>query len=418
MLESIRHYAHNKLVEAGEAAQLHDRHAEYYADYMSEAEPHLLGPEMAPWLKRLRTEIDNLRAAIQWSLETKPEMVLRLLAPVAAGGGGILNTAETRRWLEEALECIKESPEKDIKFTASDLALQARAYYFLAAICFGLGDNAASRAAAEHSIALARQVGATRELASGLQFLSLAAAFSGDLETALSSAHEAIAVSRQNDHQWELSVSLSALSGIYTYTSGDLDQARSCAQEGLQIAQETGNPWLIGLNERSLARVAAKQGNIQEAQLYYEHSMKLFEEQGNQAFVIVTRSDLGHFLRKQGEYQAARNIYQQTIREWFEHGSRPAIAHQLECFAYIASAQDEPIRAAKLLGTAESLRAASNSFRMGEEQQEYEQAVAQLLEQLDERDFQAALNAGRLMNIEQAIAFALAENEKEGSHAH
>jgi tetratricopeptide (TPR) repeat protein len=319
--------------------------------------------------------------------------------------------------LEQALDSIKDSPARDGQYVTPDLVLQAKAHFFLAAICFGLGENAASRAAAEQAITLARQIGASRELANGLQFLSLAAAFSGDLDTALTSVQEAIAVSRQNGHQWELSVTLSALSGIYTYATGELDLARSCAQEGLQIAQETGNPWLIGLNMRSLARVAARQGDVQEALAHYEQSIRLFEEQGNRGFVIVTRSDLGHFLRQQGDCQAARTIYQQTIREWFEHGSRPAIAHQLECFAYIASVQEHPYRSVTLLGAAESLREASDSIRVGAEQEEYEQTAAQLREQLKEDDYLAALSAGRAMTIEQAIAFAL-EKSKDKGHSH
>ncbi len=189
-----------------------------------------------------------------------------------------------------------------------------------------------------------------------------------------------------------------------------LDQARNFAQEGLSIAQEIGNPWSIGLCLRSLARIAAQQGDVQEALARFEQSVKIFEEQGNWALVIVSQSDLGHFLRQQGDIQAARAIYEKTILKWFEHGSRPAIAHQLECFAYLASAQENAIRAVTLLGAAESLRKESSSIRMGEEQEEYKQVVAQLRKDLNEDAYQQALNAGQAMTIEQAIAFALEEN--------
>jgi hypothetical protein len=136
----------------------------------------------------------------------------------------------------------------------------------------------------------------------------------------------------------------------------------------------------------------------------------MFEEQGNRAFVIVSQSDLGHFLRRQGDIQAARAIYEKTILAWFEHGSRPAVAHQLECFAYIANAQGNYERAVKLIGTAESLRQAADAIRMGEEQEEYMQAVERLQEELDEDDYQAALRAGQAMTIDLAIAFALEKN--------
>jgi tetratricopeptide (TPR) repeat protein len=213
-------------------------------------------------------------------------------------------------------------------------------------------------------------------------------------------------LNRQHGSKWELSLALSSISVIYTYTN-ELDKARSSAQEGLSIAQEIGNPWSIGLGLRSLARIAAQQGDIQEALSRFEQSVEIFEEQGNWGLVVVARSDLAHFLRRQGEIPAARAIYEQTIQEWFDHGSRPAVAHQLECFAFLAVSREDPIQAAILLGAAEMLRIESNSIRMGEEQEEYKQVVSHLSDQLDSDDYQEALNTGRFMDIEQAIAFAL-----------
>jgi predicted ATPase/class 3 adenylate cyclase len=406
MLESIRHYAHDRLIESGEAAHLRDHHAEYFSQYIIDTEQYLRGPEMITWLKRLEVEHDNLRAAMEWSLESKPELVLRTMASLVYTGGGISNTSEIQGWLEQALETVNDQPVSQDQVSNADIVSQVNALYLLAWINFRLGEYTACQAAAEEAITLARAIGAERELAYGLQILSLALAYLGNLDKALKDAHESITLNRQHGSKWDLSLSLSSISVIYTYTN-ELDQARSFAQEGLTIAQEIGNPWSIGLSLRSLARIAAQQGDVQEALIRFEQSVKIFEEQGNLGLVVVARSDLAHFLRRQGEIPAARVIYEQTIQEWFEHGSRPAVAHQLECFAYLAISHEHPIRAAKLIGAAESLRIESSSIRMGEEQEEYKQAVAQLSEQLNADDYQEALNTGRLMNIEQAIGFVL-----------
>ena len=409
ILESIRHYAHDRLVESGAATQLRDQHAEYYSKYFIDAEEHLRGPEMVTWMKRLEVENDNLRTAMEWSLETRPEMVLRSLSALLFAGGGVTNASETRRWLEQALDRTRGQAGSVDGLSKTDKLYQAKAYFLLATIYFSLGEHAASQAAAEASISLAREIGATRELAAGLQMLALATAYLGDLDTAISTSHESITISRQNGHRWELGLALSSYSVLHTY-SGELEQARSYAQEGLKIAQEIGNPWQIGLSLRNAARIAAQQGNAQEALTYFEQSVKLFEEQGNRAFVIVSQSDLGHFLRRQGDIQSARAIYEKTILAWFEHGSRPAVAHQLECFAYIARAHGNYERAIMLISAAESLRQAADAIRMGEEQEEYMQAVEQLQEKLDKDDYQAALRAGQAMTIDQAIAFALEKN--------
>jgi len=413
MLESIRHYAHDRLIESGEASNQRDHHAEYFSQYVIDTEQYLRGPEMITWLKRLEVEHDNLRAAMEWSLETRPEFVLRTMAPLVYSGGGISNTSEIRGWLEQALETVNDQTVSKDQVSTADLVSQVKALSLLAWINFRLGEYTACESAAEEAITLARRIGAKREVAYGLQILSLALAYLGNLDKALQDAHESITFNRQHGSKWDLSLSLSSISVIYTYTN-ELDQARSFAQEGLTIAQEIGNPWSIGLSLRSLARIAAQQGDVQEALVRFEQSVKIFEKQGNLGLVVVARSDLAHFLRRQGEIPAARAIYEQTIQEWFEHGSRPAVAHQLECFAYLAISHEDPIRAATLLGAAESIREASSSIRMGGEQEDYKQAVAQLHTELDDDGFKKALNAGRVMTIEQSITFALEDhNDKE-----
>ncbi len=362
---------------------------------------------MMLWLKRLRKEHHNLRAAVEWFVETRPLVALRAISTIDYIGGSLFSNLDIRRWLEQALDHTKQVSIRGDQALSEDLAILAKAHAILAIIYFGMGDNTASRSAAEEAIKLAQQSGAKLELAFGLHALALAAAFLGDLDAALQAAKEAITLSRENGYQWELSASLASIANIYFYIDGELDQARNSAQEGLQIAQKIGNAWLIGLNARVLANIAARQGDAQEAFTRYEQSVKLFEEQENRVFVNVARSELGHFLRHQRDIPAALSIYKQTIRGWFEIGSRPAVAHQLECFAYIASAQENYQRAATLIGTAETLRESAHALRMGEEQEEYDQEINLLRDKLSQGDFQSSLNTGRGMSIEQAIDFAL-----------
>jgi predicted ATPase/class 3 adenylate cyclase len=406
ILESIRHYAHDRLVESGEATLLRDRHAEYYSQYFIDAGEHLRGPEMATWMKRLEIDYDNLRAAMEWSLETRPQMVLRSLSTLIFAGGGLTNPSESRRWLEQALDRARVEAASADQSSNTDILYQAKGNFLLATICFSQGEHAASKAAVEESISLARKIGATRELAEGLPILALSIAYLGDIDTAIKTSYEAITLSRQNGYRWELSMALSSYSVLHTY-SGELELARSYTQEGLKIAQEIESPWLIGLHLRNAARVAALQGHVPEALSYFEQSVEMFKKQGNRSFVIVSQSDLGHFLRRKGDIQAARAIYEKTILEWFEHGNRPAVAHQLECFAYLASAQGNYQLATTLIGAAETLRESAHSLRMGEEQEEYEQEIKRLRDKLSEKEFQSSLNTGQGMSIEQAIDFAL-----------
>lgn len=70
MLETIRHFARQKLAETGEAATVRSRHLELFVSLAESAEPHLGGAGQKEWAQRLDVENDNLRAAADWGLHS------------------------------------------------------------------------------------------------------------------------------------------------------------------------------------------------------------------------------------------------------------------------------------------------------------------------------------------------------------
>jgi predicted ATPase len=69
LLETLRQYALERLAQAEDTAALRRRHARYFQALAGQAEAELWGPRGRHWLVRLGPERDNLRAALQWSLE-------------------------------------------------------------------------------------------------------------------------------------------------------------------------------------------------------------------------------------------------------------------------------------------------------------------------------------------------------------
>jgi predicted ATPase len=70
MLESIRQYASEKLMESGEEESLRGRHLEFFLTFSEQAEPKLNGAEQLIWLNGLGAEYANLQAALVWSRQT------------------------------------------------------------------------------------------------------------------------------------------------------------------------------------------------------------------------------------------------------------------------------------------------------------------------------------------------------------
>ena len=82
------------------------RHAEHYATFAEAAGPGLEGSDEAAWVGRFDAELDNLRAAVAWALDTEApadaELGLRIIAPLV-GQSFYRPSAGVGEWAEAAL---------------------------------------------------------------------------------------------------------------------------------------------------------------------------------------------------------------------------------------------------------------------------------------------------------------------------
>src|SRR4029079_4150792 len=79
----------------------------------------------------------------------------------------------------------------------------------------------------------------------------------------------------------------------------------------------------------------------------------------------------------------------------------------VEYLGYVADAAGRPERAARLWGTAETLREASGLIMDAFERDTHERALASARAALGEEAFAAAWAAGQALTLEQAIVYAL-----------
>src|SRR5215216_2463322 len=69
LLETIRQYARDKLLEAGESEQVRNQHLDFFLKFAEEAEQYMNGPQEMEWRTLLDAEYDNLRTALEWGME-------------------------------------------------------------------------------------------------------------------------------------------------------------------------------------------------------------------------------------------------------------------------------------------------------------------------------------------------------------
>ena len=106
MLETIHEYARERLAQSGEADDFRARHAIYFLALAERAEVGLQGAGQEYWYARLKDELDNIRTAINWTLDgADVELGARLVAALRdlLYFTGLL-LSESATWIDRVLE--------------------------------------------------------------------------------------------------------------------------------------------------------------------------------------------------------------------------------------------------------------------------------------------------------------------------
>jgi predicted ATPase/class 3 adenylate cyclase len=413
LLETVRQYAREKLLDAqrGDPAPWRDRHLRYFLQYAEQNEPALHSPRLVYWLDRFELEHDNFRAALAWGLDSDALAALQLARALGVFWARRGYVSEGTGWLEAALaRASAVAPAEAVAARPYQLA-RASALAMRALLDFGTMHNIPGvRAAAEESVHLARQLGDDGVLEHSLAVLALASVYWGDPNLAQTAAEEALALARQRNDLEVVLMALGALAVLRLTAFPQPAEARAIAVEGLILARQQGDPWTIAQITLGLGRFASAGANLDEARARVEEAIELFRQIGDLGQVNHARSDLARVLRKHGQTEQAIALYRETLRAWQHMGHRGAVAQQLESLAFIAIELGQGVRAARLLGAAESLRDFSGAVRMTQQDAEYDQALAKLRGQISPAELDTAWAAGRAMGIDEAIEFALAED--------
>jgi tetratricopeptide (TPR) repeat protein len=196
---------------------------------------------------------------------------------------------------------------------------------------------------------------------------------------------------------------------LYGY-QGEFAKALPHFQRVIQIAGNFNNPRINANVLQIQARMAALQGDTETAKAYFLKAIDDFRAINDLRNILHSNSDLAHLLRREGNLQEALLLYRETISGWQEEGSLPALAHQLECFAYMAIASGNYEHAARLLGRANATREELNAPSTDPlEIAELEQAMTQLAGAMREDERDRVMAEGAQMSLDDTITLALKE---------
>ena len=347
-LESIRQYAQDKLRETHEVEALRDRHLHHYVGFAELADQGLRGPQQTLWQRRTSLELGNLRAAMEWSLSRDPDSALRIAGALnlfwTAGGF----SAEGFRWTQRALEGIERTPLPISVPAGERMLARARALCSLSRLYLSLGENANARDAASQSVEL------YRGLAFSLVILAYPLEFLGEQPRAQEVLQESYAIARAQGNVYVMCRALNRLARVVVGLYQDLALSRGYIEESLRLARSTGLRSQEAQALEALGLIASRAHEYDEARTQFLESLRIYDELGAAFNVLLEKTNLAHLERLLGNYDVALDYYRETIVAFRDVGQRGAVAHQLECFAFIAAAQNQTERALRLLTAASS----------------------------------------------------------------
>ncbi|MGY4707116.1 tetratricopeptide repeat protein [Candidatus Bipolaricaulota sp. J31] len=374
--ELLRAYGQEKLGEdLEEEREVRRRHCLYYAAFARQRAEELTGERAEMALQALRDELENLRAAWDFALETEDdEELARLLEGLYRFyevGGRYREGSEV---FGEAIAALRGRGTKGI-LLAKVLARTGRFRH-------RLGASGEARTLLEEGLALARAAGDDREIAFILTALAEVTAFSGDYPKAEELLKDALELARAAGDRFGVAWTLNTL-GTVSWNMGAYERAKAFYQEGLAIERERGDlrGMAITLNNlgiihgllgelkkarelftqslsiseklgdlpsmsrclNNLGIVATKLGDLVQAKRFHARSLAIEREVGNKAGVAGSLSNMGDLAYRMGAYDEAKELYTKSLTERRETGDSmgEVISLMNLCEVCLAQKEDE-----------------------------------------------------------------------------
>src|SRR5215208_4936398 len=405
MLEPVRHYGQERLQESGTAEWVRERHAQYYLALAQEAEPELEGADQILWMDRLETEHDNLRAALSWALEGgEAELGLQLAGALRLFWVGRSHYSEGRRWYEEGLKRGHSTSQQ----------VRANALFGAGFFTVSLGDLELARECLEDGLVLYRQIGDRRGAANCARFLGWISFELGDWERAKALFEEALPLARESGSIRDTCNALSMLAYMAA-CRGDVKRAQALGEESLAIAREAGDTTSVAFASQYLAVTAMLSGDYERAQTLFEATLEMTRITGNRKGQAISLNNLGLVALCRGDYARAAKLSSESLKLSEEGLDHQVLTWSLDTLAAVCGQRRYVGRAARLWGAAEVLREASGFSQPPDDERVLEPFLKDARSRLDEATFQAAWEEGRAMTEEQAVEYALSEEEEQNA---
>jgi non-specific serine/threonine protein kinase len=403
MLETIRQYAGEKLAESHDAESVSERHLAFFLSFAEAARPHFYHPDQSRWYATADAELDNVRAALQWSLaHMREESGMRLANGLHRYWVARLYWREASGWYERLLG-------RPVPDTQNEL--RARTLYVSGHIANWYDPITAQRLTQE-SLQMSRALDFKQGIVDALWIMGWIRNPRLD-ESATPFYEESIELANAIDYVWG-AVHAYAFYGAYKVAMGEYEAAKPLLLTGVGWGQRIGgDASLIGRCKGNLGQAEMLQGNFAKAHTYLDESLALERKANNQNSIAESLWLLGRLALHERDHARAVAYFKESLALYRPYATSQWVTKGLAFLVIAYAASDQLPLAAQLAGVlaardggTEGLKADLGSLAAIAE---YEAAVADIRRKFEDLGVEAAWDAGTRLDEEAAIALALEE---------
>lgn len=403
LLETLRRYGYERLVDEGEENRVLHRHAAYFLDLAETARDRVRGPDQQLWFRRLEAEHDNMSKALEWTLdrgdvETATRIVVALRESWHVHG----HWREGRHWLDRCLE----DP------SGLSPVLQAEAHHAAGVFAALRRDYDRAMPHLEAALAIYLDVDDTAGIADLSFDIAQAVARHGDYARAASMLEESCALYTEVGDRRGVAECNCVLAQL-AVRRGDYDVATELASEARAIAEQIGDHYGVSWGVLVLAERSLAHNELDAAETLFAQTLVMAEEIGNAQFVANGLQGLGQVEVARGHCERGSELLGKSLRINWDIGDTLFVAGGLSSMAELAMACGDHERAARLWGAEEALRATIATPppppRQGTPR--FDRVNAELrtraVAHLGDEAFAAAVAEGASMDASEAVSFAV-----------
>jgi predicted ATPase/transcriptional regulator with XRE-family HTH domain len=327
--ELIRQFAASNLANDPEEMGIaKERHASYYIGLLEAQGVRLQSYQQKEAATELTADIDNIRAAWDWSIANHEFIRLYQVST------GLMHLFEVRNWFNEAEITFRktvDSLQASIRGSEMDVthqvALQAMLAH-LGYLQFRLGRGEDAYNILSPSTAFLRTCAEPMAAVYALYYLGIDCCILGKFSEAKDSLEASRVLARECGEHWFEAMDSEFL-GRIAIEQGEYKQARQYLSEALAMLRELGDPSMIAHTLSYLGRTMQLLGEYREAEKLLRESLELSRENGYHVAMSLALFGLGKIAYVERRYEEAQRFFSESARLFQEIGDTHRLSRTL-----------------------------------------------------------------------------------------